>query len=65
MDVIFATIELDEDDKIISRRDLINDGFDCEIFVNQVRLVDNIQLKKENNIVYIFKSNYTDLKIYV
>ena len=62
MDVIFATIELNEDGKYISRRDLINDGFDCEIFVNQVKVVDNIKLKKDNNIVYTFKNKYNDLK---
>ena len=32
MDVIFAKINLDEEGKLITRKDLINDGFDCEIF---------------------------------
>jgi hypothetical protein len=35
MDVIFATIKLNEEGKTITRKDLINDEFDCEIFINQ------------------------------
>ena len=55
MDVIFAKIILKEENRPITRRDLIKDGFDCEIFVNEVRFENNMRLKKDNYIVYIFK----------
>ena len=61
MDVIFAKIILKEEGKLITRRDLINEGFDCEIFVNEVRFVDNMRLKKDNHIIYIFKQKYNNL----
>ena len=61
MDVIFAKIILKEEGRTITRRDLINDGFDCEIFVNENRFTDSIKLKKKNYIVYIFKQKYDDL----
>ena len=62
MDVIFAKIILNEDDKTITKRDLINDGFDCEIFVNEIRFINNIKLKKDNHIIYIFKNKYKSIK---
>ena len=62
MDVIFAKIILEEEGKVIAKRDLINDGFDCEIFVNEVRFVDNMRLKKDNHIIYIFKQKYNNLE---
>ena len=62
MDIITATIKLNEEGRTINRRDLINYGFDCEILVNNIKLVNNIQLNKENNITYIFKNKYTDLQ---
>ncbi len=60
MDVIFAKIILKDEDKIIYKKDLINDGYDCEIFVNEIRFANNIKLKKENNIIYIFKKKYNN-----
>ena len=62
MDVIFAKIILKEEGKVITKRDLINNGFDCEIFVNEVRFVDNMRLKKDNHIIYIFKQKYNNLQ---
>ena len=62
MDVIFAKIILKEEEKSITRRDLINDGFDCEIFVNEIRFKDTMKLKKENHIVYIFKQSYSNIQ---
>ena len=57
MDVIFAKINLNEEGKVITKKDLINEGFDCEIFVNEIRFTNNIKLKKDNHIIYIFKKN--------
>ena len=51
MDVIFAKINLKEGGKTINRKDLIKDEFDCEIFVNEVRFVDNMRLQKDNHII--------------
>ena len=62
MNVIFAKILLKKGRKTITRRDLINDGFDCEIFVNEIRFIDSIRLKKKNYVVYIFKQQYDNLK---
>ena len=61
MDVIFAKIILNEEGKTITKKDLINERFDCEIFVNEVRFINNIKLKKDNHIIYIFKKKYTDM----
>ena len=61
MDVIFAKIILKEEGKVISRKDLINDRFDCEIFVNEIRFTNNMKLKKDNHIIYIFKTKYNNL----
>ena len=61
MDVIFAKIILKEEGKLITKKDLINEGFDCEIFVNEVRFVDNMRLNKDNHIIYIFKQKYNNL----
>ena len=61
MDVIFAKIILNEEGKTIAKKDLINEGFDCEIFVNEVRFINNIKLKKDNHIIYNFKKKYTDM----
>ena len=46
MDVIFAKIILEEEGRTITRKDLINYWFDCEIFVNEVRFVDNMTSKR-------------------
>ena len=62
MDVIFAKIILKEEGKVITKKDLINVKFDCEIFVNEIRFVDNMKLKKDNHIIYIFKQKYKNLQ---
>ena len=63
MDVIFAKIILeDEEEKVITKQDLINEGYDCEIFVNENRLADNMILKKDNYIIYILKQKYDNLQ---
>ena len=61
MDVIVAKILLKKEGRTITRRDLIKDGFDCDILVNDVRFVDNMKLQKDNHIVYIFKQKYNNL----
>ena len=63
MDEIFAKINLNEEGKVITKKDLINEGFDCEIFVNEIRFTNNIKLKKDNHIIYIFKKNIIAFKI--
>ena len=61
MDVIFAGIILNEEGKTITKRELINDGFDCEIFINECRFKESMKLKKDNQIIYIFKDKYNSL----
>ena len=61
MDVIFAEIKLNENGKKIRRKDLINDGFSCEIFVNEIKFTDGMELSKDNHIIYIFKKKYNNL----
>ena len=61
MDIILAKIILEEENKTISKKDLINGKFDCDIIINEIRLTNNMILKKENNIIYTFKNKYTDL----
>ena len=61
MDKIYATIVLYEKGKTITRRDLINTDYDCEILVNDVKLVNKMELEKYNTITYIFKKKYNDL----
>ena len=64
MDVIFAEIIQDEEGRTITKKDLIYDGFDCEIFVNKIRFSNNLTLKKgNNNIIYIFKNKYKNLNL--
>ena len=64
MNVIFAKIILkDNEDKIVYKKDLINERFNCEIFINEIRFKNEMKLNKENNIIYIFKDNdYYDLQ---
>ncbi len=45
----------------ITRRDLINDKFDCDIFINEIKLTADMWVNRENNITYFFHKNYTDL----
>ena len=46
MDVIFAKI-LGQKGKIVTKRDLINDGFDCEIFIKEIRFSNSMKLEKK------------------
>ena len=62
MDVIFAKINLKEEGKMITKKDLINEKYDCEIFVNEIRFINKIKLKKENHIIYIFKNKYNNIE---
>ena len=62
MDVIFAKIILNEEGKEIFRKDLINEGFDCEIFINEIRFINRMKLKKDNHIIYIIKNKYNNLE---
>ena len=54
-------LNIDEEDKIITKRDLINDGFDCDILINDIKLTNDLKLKKENKIHYLFKNKYNNL----
>ena len=66
MDVIFATLVLEEEGREITRKDLINEGYNCEIFINEVRFQYSMKLQKHNYIIYIFKEKYDTInQIYI
>ena len=61
MSILFAK-NIWEVNKKITKKDLINPKFDCDIFINEIKFSENIKLSKENNIVYTnFKKKYIDL----
>ena len=45
----------------MTKKDLINEKFDCDIIINSIKFSNSIRLQKENNIIYNFKNKYTDL----
>ena len=62
MDIILAKIILKEENKTITKKDLINEKYDCDIIINGMRFSNSMMtLEKENNIIYIFKKKYTQL----
>ena len=44
MNTIFLKNTWDEN-KLINKRDLINDKFECDIFINENKLIDNASPK--------------------
>ena len=56
-DIIFAKIILKEESKTITKKDLINEKFDCDIIINEKRFSNSMTLTKENSVIYIFKKN--------
>ena len=49
------------ENKAITKKDLINEKFECDIFINEKKLTDNMIINKENNIIYFFKNDYNDM----
>ena len=45
----------------IPKKDLIGNKFECDIFINENKLTDNMIINKEKNITYILKKEYKDL----
>ncbi len=54
MNTIFLKNTWDEN-KLISKWDLINDKFECDIFINENKLIDNMRVQNKNNIFIHFK----------
>ena len=50
-----------EEDKLMTKKDIINPKFECEIFINENKLIDSMTVQKINNICINFNKNYTDL----
>ena len=50
-----------KENRAITKKDLINEKFDCDIFINEIKLLDNLKVNQENNITYVFSKIYTDL----
>ena len=63
MSLIFAKYMLLNEEKKINKKDLINEKFECDIFINEQKFPDKIssKLMEINRITYLFKRNYTDL----
>ena len=62
MNTIFAK-NIWTENRAISKGDLINRKFECDIFINEKKLTDNMIINKENNITYVFKKNIMILVI--
>ena len=45
----------------ITRKELINEKFECDIFINENKLTDNMTINRENNITYVFHKDYNDI----
>ena len=60
MKTIFAK-NIWTENRAITERDLINYKFECDIFINEIKLNDNMTINRENNITYVFKNDYNDL----
>ena len=60
--LIFATIISEEKEgDLIYKRDLINEAYICQIYINEKEITNNYKLQKVNNIVYIFQKKYNYL----
>ena len=59
MNVIYAKNIWDNNNKI-QKKDLINEFFDCEIFINNIAFSNNMNLNKNNDIYIKLKKNYED-----
>ena len=60
MNAIFAE-NIWKENRPITKKYLINEKFDCDIFINEIKLSGNMTVNQENNITFIFNKNYTDL----
>ena len=48
-------------DRAITKKDLINPKYECNIFINENKLIDNMVIKGENIITYIFNNYYENI----
>ena len=60
MNTIFIQNRWDEN-KLITKKDIINPKFECDIFINENKLLDNMKVKIYNNICINLKQNNTNL----
>ena len=49
MSTIFLQNIWDED-KLITKKHIINERFECDIFINENKLLNNMRVQKKNNI---------------
>ena len=61
MDIILSKILLKEENKTITKKDLINENFDYDIIMNEIKFSNNMTLKNEI-ILFILLNKYTNLK---
>ena len=60
MKTIFAK-NIWTENRAITKGDLINTKFECDIFINENKLTDNMIINRENKITYVFKKDYNDI----
>jgi len=60
MKTIFAK-NIWKENRVITKKDLINEKFECDIYINENKLTDNMLINKENNITYVFNKDYNDI----
>ena len=56
MNTIFAQNTWDENN-LITKKDIINEKFECNIFINENKLIDNMRVQNKNNICINLKKN--------
>ena len=60
MNTIFIKNTWDEN-KLITKKDIINPKFECDIFINENKLLDSIRVQKNNNICINLRQDNTNL----
>ena len=61
MNTIFIKNTWDEN-KLITKKDIINPKFECDIFINENKLLDNMRVQKNNNICINLRQDNTNLR---
>ena len=50
-----------KEDRNIKKSDIINEKFNCDIFINDIKFSENMEIKEENDIFIKFHENYDDI----
>ena len=50
-----------KEDRNIKKGDIINEKFNCDIFINDIKFSENMEIKEENDICIKFHENYDNI----